>query len=111
MDKWQSTLNCNSVTLEDIPTVAIKEYTTANLWEQAWSKAGQSLFYMEFLHPEIYFETDPRKLSGRKQMIRVKQMCYHLAIEHHNHLDNTSENRKWFRDWIEKFDNEVENQC
>ncbi len=96
----------------DIPVVmTIKEYTTMDLWEQAWSMAGKSLFYMEFLHKDTYFETDPRKLSGRKQMIKVKQMCYHLAAEHKQHFPDTPENRQWFREWIEKFDDETENQC
>ena len=38
-------------------------------------------------------------------------MCYHLGEEHHNHMDDTEENREWFRAWIEKFHDETENQC
>jgi len=90
-------------TIVDDPTdISVKIYTTHDLWQEAWSKAGKSLFYMEFLNPDI---------NWGSQRDLVRQMCYHLASERRRHLTNTEENRQWFRDWIEKFDDEVENQC
>ena len=82
--------------------ITIKEYTMAELWEQAWSEAGKALFYMEFLHPEVDF---------RKQKERIKRMCYHLALEWRRHFEDTPNNRCWFANWMEKFINETENQC
>ena len=79
-----------------------KEYTTYDLWQQAWSKAGKSLFYIEFIWPDVDW-------GGQKE--RVNRMCYHLASEHRSHIKDTPENRQWFKDWIEKFEDEVENQC
>lgn len=113
MSDWDKTDNgYYSATTSDIPTeMVVKEYTTADLWQQAWSLAGKSLFYMEFIHPNTYLETDPRKLSGRKQLIKVKQMCYQLAAEWNTHFKDTEENRNWFRQWIEAFEAETENQC
>jgi hypothetical protein len=75
--------------------------TTGELWQQAWMLAGKSLFYMQFCYPHEYDE----------QAIRVHQMCYHLAKERTAHLEDTPENRNWYHEWIEKFIEEVENQC
>jgi hypothetical protein len=82
--------------------VYTKEYSMYDLWIQAWQKAGMSLFYMQFIHPKTDF--------GSQQQ-RVENMCYHLASEQRNHFKDTPENRKWFADWMEKFEDEVENQC
>lgn len=101
----------HSATLNSAEETSVKIHTTADLWKEAWSKAGRSLFYMQFIHPDVYLETDPRKLSGRKQMLKVEQMCYHLAAEWNKHFDDTEENRNWFREWIGKFGDEVGNQC
>lgn len=82
---------------------SVKEYTTYDLWQQAWSIAGKSLFYMQFLHSnDNMFD---------EQKMRVERMCYHLAAEWRNHIEESPENRRWFKEWIEKFENEIENQC
>ena len=91
-----------STTVDDSADVVVKEYTAYDLWQEAWSKAGKSLFYMEFLHPDV---------DWTNQEVRVRHMCYHLASERKRHTTDTEENRQWFRDWIQKFDDEVENQC
>ena len=51
-----------SSTIDCPVNMAVKEYTAIDLWEQAWSMAGKSLFYMEFLHPDIDFE--PQKIKS-----------------------------------------------
>jgi len=103
MSNWESTGNkSDSISITTEGESAIKEYTIADLWVQAWSLAGKSLFYMQFLHSEI---------DWRGQKKRVERMCYHLACEWRNHFKDTPENRKWFADWIRAFEDEVENQC
>ena len=72
------------------------------LWKEAWAKAGKSLFYMQFLYPNEDWGDQQR---------RIENMCYHLATEHQHRIEDTEENRQWFRNWLEKFDDEVENQC
>jgi hypothetical protein len=72
------------------------------LWYEAWSLAGKSLFYMQFLNPGT---------DWGEQKKRIEQMCYHLAQEGKSHFENTQENREWFWAWMRKFNNEVENQC
>lgn len=79
----------------------ITEMSTDELWTMAMNKAGSSLFYMQFLHPFMMEDN---------QAIRVGQMCYHLAAEWRYHFKDIPENRHWFRCWIKKFDDEVENQ-
>lgn len=104
MDYEETSGNIGTNLSSTLDESVIVEYTTAKLWQQAWAKAGKALFYMEFLHPEIYSVTDP-------QLTRVKQMCYHLAAEWRSHIKDNPENRKWFQDWLEEFDDETENMC
>lgn len=73
-----------------------------DLWFQAWSMAGRSLFYMQFIHSQADFGV---------QKERISSMCYNLAREWRNHYKDTPENREWFNKWIEDFENETENQC
>jgi len=78
------------------------ELGTQALWEECWMKAGKSLFYMEFIHPET---------NWKDQQTRIKRMCYHLAVEQRGHMKDTPENRLWFMKWLYRFTDEVENQC
>ncbi len=57
---------------------------------------------MQFLCPEMNCD---------EQSERVSRMCYNLAQEWRNHYEDTQANREWFRNWIDSFINEVENQC
>lgn len=101
-NNWQD-IDENYTATGDIPTeVAYKEYTTIDLWQEAWSKAGKALFYMQFLWPDARWAMQKNK---------VEKMCYHLAMEHRNHFKDTEENRKWFQQWIKEFDDETENMC
>ncbi len=98
MEQWEKIGNSDSATAE----MSIKEYTAVELWDKAWSMAGKSLFYMQFIHGDM---------DWSQQQERIHRMCYHLAAEHAAHFEDTVENRKWFHDWMEKFEDEVENQC
>lgn len=105
MEKWSKIGNMNDScsATGDLPEeIAVREYTTIDLWDEAWSKAGKALFYIQYLWPDIRWAS---------QKNRVDKMCYHLAVEHHSHFEDTKENRTWFRNWIKKFDDEVENMC
>lgn len=99
---WQDNAVDDTAT-GDMPEIAVKEYTTTDLWQQAWSEAGKSLFYMQFLHSNDDMFA--------RQKVRIEQMCYHLAVEWNNHYKDTSENRNWFKKWLEDFGNEIENMC
>lgn len=103
MQEWENTsdIDSNSVT-GDLPAMSIKEYTAMDLWDEAWSKAGKILFYMQFLWPSV---------DWLRQKRRIENMCYHLAKEHKNHFPDTEENRQWFRKWIKEFEDETENMC
>jgi len=87
---------------EDVKVGGSLKRPTSILWQEAWSIAGKSLFYMNFLRSTV---------DWKEQKKRICQMCYHLAQEWGNHLEDTPSNREWFENWIEKFENEVENQC
>ena len=91
-----------SATTKSTTETYMTEVTTADLWKEAWSKAGKSLFYMQFIHPDVNW-------GSQKQ--RIEMMCYHLANEWNQHFKDTEENREWYINWIRKFDDEVENQC
>lgn len=82
--------------------IATKQCSMYDLWQQAWSRAGKSLFYMQFIHPED---------NESEQATRVHAMCYHLATEWRNYYKDTPENREWFAEWIRIFWEETENQC
>lgn len=100
MDFQNSSNNTDSNSITG--DVYIKEYSMSDLWQQAMSKAGKSLFYMQFIHPNTDFGT---------QKQRIENMCYHLATEWAKHYEDTPDNRKWFVEWMDKFDDEIENQC
>ena len=77
--------------------------TVWDLFAIAWTIAGKSLFYMQYLHCETDFGS---------QVNRVKCMCYHLSMEHESKVkEDSPENRQWFKEWIDRFSDEVENQC
>ena len=101
MTDWKNNIDDNTSITGDVE-VYVKEYSMSDLWQQAWSKAGKSLFYMQFIHPKMDF--------GEQWQV-ITNMCYNLAEEWRNHYEDTPDNRKWFVDWMNKFDDEVENQC
>ncbi len=81
----------------------INNDTAWDLFAIAWTMAGKSLFYMQYLHCDTDFGS---------QVNRIKCMCYHLTMEHKAHLnEDTEKNRQWFKDWIDRFADEVDNQC
>lgn len=93
------------VDLDDPETFRRPEWgqhnTTMKLHQWAWSEMGKSLYYMAFFHPDWDIE----------QRRRVDQYCYWYAREYRNYFEDTEKNRTWFRKFIFRFLDEVENQC
>lgn len=79
-----------------------KHKTTLDLHKWAWSELGMSLYYMRYFHPDV---------EKSAQAARIHGYCFWYANEWQNHMDDTEENRMWFRKFLFKFMDEVENQC
>lgn len=72
------------------------------LWRKAWTKAGESLFYMQFLHPEQ---------GTSKQAYRVYRMCKELVdMRLEALLEATHASHLKVMKWLYRFENETENQ-
>jgi len=76
--------------------------SSMDLYYWTWAELGRSLFYMQFFHPDI---------DWGDQEKRVHEYCQRFAAECKEHLEDTEENRMWFRKFLFKFMDEVENQC
>jgi hypothetical protein len=71
MDPFETTL-FGMVDLDNLETYpddwkVMKPY---DLWREAWLRAGESLFYILFIHPEM---------GTSKQAYRIYRMCKELA--------------------------------
>ena len=101
-------MSCNGiqVDLDDPETYRRPEWktyqTTSELHGWAWSELGKSLYYMRYFQPD---------LENSDQAQQVDRFCFWYAQEWQAHLEDTEENRVWFRKFIFKFLDEVENQC
>lgn len=71
------------------------------LWRKAWKRAGESLFYMQFIHPEM--GTD-------RQAYRVYRMCQELVNMRLEALEATQASHLKVMKWLYRFEDEVENQ-
>jgi len=76
--------------------------TVDQLRTWAWSLLGQSLVYMDFLHPDV---------DWGNQRERVCRFCKAFAGAFWLFPQDTKEGRAWWRKFIWKFRDEVENQC
>lgn len=76
--------------------------TTTELHQWAWSEMGKALYYMNYFHPEMKRDDQAKRVHG---------FCFWYANEWNKRLDDTEENRTWFRKFIFRFLDEVENQC
>ena len=71
----------------------------------AWAEIGKSIVYMNFMHK--HDESD----IWESQRKRVYAFAERFAEEFHNLGADTPENRLWWRKFIYRFLDEVENQC
>lgn len=76
--------------------------TVAQLRSWAWSLLGESLVYMDFLHADMDWEP---------QKTRVKEFCKRFAENFWTFTEDSEDGRRWWRKFIWKFRDEVENQC
>jgi hypothetical protein len=79
-----------------------KEMTTWQLWNEGWTEAGRSLFYMKYIHPDM---------EGTDQWNRVDKLCNELMILWKHVGDDSPEHRLIFMKWLYRFQDEAENQC
>lgn len=106
---WYRPYAGSPVDLDDPKTYSSKLWkrlkTTMDMYEYAWSEIGKSLVYMDFMTKTT------REDSFKEQRTRVYQFAFWFAHEHRNHYADTEVNRMWWRKFIYRFLDEVENQC
>lgn len=107
--EWYTPHTGKPMDLDDPKTYSGKHWkklkTTMDMYYYAWSEIGKSLVYMDFM------QKTKREDLFAKQRIRVHQFAFLFAYEHRDHWENTEKNRMWWRKFIFKFADEVENQC
>jgi len=77
-----------------------KKLTSYDLWLRAWSKAGKSLFYMDFLYPRLFDNQKPA----------VFKFCEKLVEMRLDVIKDSPENRLRVMKWLYRFEDETENQ-
>ena len=108
MDRFETTFE-GTVDLDNKATYPTEwlHMSTYTLWRKAWLRAGESLFYMQFLHFHDF--------SGAKQFPQVKRvwkLCDELVkLWREKVIEDTPSNRLKLMKWIYRFEDEVENQC
>jgi len=103
MDYFES-MFAGAVDLDDLSMYPEdwKMIETYALWQKAWKKAGESLFYMQFLYPEM---------GTSKQAYKVYRMCQELVDLRELALEATPAAHLKVMKWLYRFEDEVENQC
>jgi hypothetical protein len=103
MDYFESMFD-GAVDLDDLRTYPDDwtMLTSHALWRKAWKRAGESLFYMQFIYPEI---------GASKQVYRVYRMCQQLVDMRELALEGTPKGHIAVMKWLYRFEDEVENQC
>ena len=107
--EWYTLHADNPVDLDNPKTYSGKHWknlkTTMDMYYYAWAEIGKSLVYMDFMRKS------KREDPFAKQRVRVHQFAFWFANEHRDHWEDTEKNRMWWRKFIFKFEDEVENQC
>ena len=101
---YKSTYDGSMIDLDDtsIYDDKWKEMTTLHLWDEGIKKAGHSLFYMEYIYPDM---------KEGSQFVRVDDLCKELIILWKIISEDTEKNRYILMKWLYRFEDEVENQC
>lgn len=79
-----------------------KEKESYDLWFMAVKRAGESLFFMDYLHPDI---------DWGGQRIRVDKLCKELAGIRVSMIEDSLKNRLKIMKFLYRLEDEVENQC
>ena len=99
--------NCDGETIDlgnlNVYSDEWKNKTSIKLWEIGWSKAGKSLYYMQYIHPND---------DWGEQKERINKLCIELnVIAEWVKFEDSPENRLRIMNWLYRFEDEVENQC
>lgn len=85
------------VDLDDDSTYEHLPKDAEGLRRKIWEEIGYAYLYLTYWHPDW----------SKKQMDIVNKMIYHYSQEDRNHHRDV----KWLREWLYKFENEIENMC
>ncbi len=106
MIRWYKDCDGEQVDLDDLNTYSIytkwQDKTSLELWRIGWINAGKSLFYMDYLHSDV---------DWGEQRKKVSRLCTELAEMRILVFKDSPENRLRMLNWLFRFDDEVENQC
>jgi len=102
--RWYKNCDSEEIDLDDLNIYPEewKNKKSYDLWDIAENKAGQSLFYMDYIYPDIDWG-DQRKT--------VDRLCRELARIRINMIKDSPEKRLKMMKWMYVFEDEVENQC
>lgn len=103
MNIYTSTINGEKIDLDDIDVYedVWKQMDISELFSSAWTAAGQSLFYMN------YMDTD---MKHSAQSLRVHDLCKEL-VGWNGKKRYEEADRLELMSWLYRFNDEVENQC
>ena len=90
---------------ESIKDYCEKKYggTTHELWDKCVGEIGYAHMYMNYFHPGDHWE-------GQKEAIDV--LCKEFAAGEREHrFKDTPETRLWFKKFMFRFTDEIENMC
>ena len=104
MDIFKHSFADGEVDLDDLNTYREEwlEMSISELHKEIWSVLGQSIFYMQFFHPDTEWGDQEK---------RVHEFCRQYVSEIKNRYVDTKENRLWCLKFLYRFADEVENQC
>ena len=86
-----------------------KSKKSYDLWLIAWTEAGRSLFYMQFIHPDWDYDGKGNKICNQEE--RVAEFCKELVDMRVGVIEDSPENCLKVIKWLYRFQDETENQC
>ena len=104
MDRFKVKVFNLTVDLDDPETYKHYEWRNWNTYQlhlKCIKELGYALMYMKYLHP----------LDWGSQAKRVDGYCKWFAQETEKHREDTAVNRVWYRKFLYRFLDEVENLC
>ena len=105
---WSRVIVSVPVDLDDLNTYPEEWLTmsTYMLWRKVWLRAGESLFYMQFLNPDTFTG------MGKEQVLRVWTLCDELVkLWRDKVIEATPSNHLKLMKCLFRFEDETENQC
>ncbi len=82
--------------------------TTEELWWKCLTQIGYAHMYTNYFHPPT--ESSPDRWESQLPQIHV--LCKEFAAHERDHrFEDSEENRLWFKKWLYRFCDEIENMC